>query len=536
MIDSSPHVLSFSRGGACCAGLVLLLLCIWITPLCAQQLPSSVILDFSRVRDLPPGMSVVPEGPDGALCLRVHVEPGAEEKHFLLSIPVDLEAFRDHEILLSYDLKAADVGEPGKVHDGIKVQLFWNSEESGKQWFNEKNPAGSFPWRHSALYVRLDRDAREGRLELGLQGVPGTLWIANLSISAIRPRPDQMASVHRGHSLPRLRGVVGAGAFSEKDFATLADWNVNCIRWRLINTDWARTDIPGDPVHYEPWLAAKLDELQIVLDRAAEQGIYVIVDLHSPPGGRLLDGTLRMVLDESLGDYFLEIWTRIATRFRGHPALLAYDLMNEPVQTRPSPPGVRNWWELQAEAARRVRSLDSETTIFIAADDWDAPVAFSWLEPVEIPRVVYTVHVYWPFEYTHQGLDGKWEGDAIIAYPGEFRGRPLDRDALKRHLEPVRKFQETYGVHIFVGEFSVVRWAPGAADFLGDAVSLFEEYGWDWTYHAFRESGEWSLEHADLPFDPESHQLAQEPTARREVIQGWLRQNIRPRIPKQGNP
>ena len=46
-----------------------------------------------------------------------------------------------------------------------------------------------------------------------------------------------------------------------------------------------------------------------------------------------------------------------------------------------------------------------------------------------------------------------------------------------------------------MGEFSAVAWAPGAADWLRDAISLFEEYGWDWTYHAFREWPPWSVEH-----------------------------------------
>ena len=42
---------------------------------------------------------------------------------------------------------------------------------------------------------------------------------------------------------------------------------------------------------------------------------------------------------------------------------------------------------------------------------------------------------------------------------------------------------------------SAIAWAPGADQYLRDCISLFEEYGWDWTYHAFREWGPWSVEH-----------------------------------------
>ncbi len=52
-----------------------------------------------------------------------------------------------------------------------------------------------------------------------------------------------------------------------------------------------------------------------------------------------------------------------------------------------------------------------------------------------------------------------------------------------------------HGARIYVGEFSAIAWAPGADAYLRDCISLFEEYGWDWTYHAFREWAGWSVEH-----------------------------------------
>ena len=64
-------------------------------------------------------------------------------------------------------------------------------------------------------------------------------------------------------------------------------------------------------------------------------------------------------------------------------------------------------------------------------------------------------------------------------------------------LAPVTAFQARYHVPIYVGEFSVVRWAPpgSGARWLQDVVDLFEARHWSWTYHAFREWHGWSLEH-----------------------------------------
>ena len=74
-------------------------------------------------------------------------------------------------------------------------------------------------------------------------------------------------------------------------------------------------------------------------------------------------------------------------------------------------------------------------------------------------------------------------------------GRPFDKDCLRSAVRGAREFQLKYGARIYAGEFSAVAWAEGAENYLRDCISLFGEYGWDWTYHAFREWEGWSVEH-----------------------------------------
>ena len=57
-----------------------------------------------------------------------------------------------------------------------------------------------------------------------------------------------------------------------------------------------------------------------------------------------------------------------------------------------------------------------------------------------------------------------------------------------------------------------------------------QEYGWDWSYHAFREWPGWSLEHADLPVDKGRH-VPDGGTARVAVLKGWFQRNQRPLAP-----
>jgi hypothetical protein len=69
--------------------------------------------------------------------------------------------------------------------------------------------------------------------------------------------------------------------------------------------------------------------------------------------------------------------------------------------------------------------------------------------------------------------------------------------------------------------------APGAANYLRDCIELFEEYGWDWTYHAYREWDGWSVEHGS---DPNDHQPTAEPTDRKQLLLSWFAKNEKPRM------
>lgn len=109
-------------------------------------------------------------------------------------------------------------------------------------------------------------------------------------------------------------------------------------------------------------------------------------------------------------------------------------------------------------------------------------------------------------------------------YPGMLDGVMIDKAWLANDMQPALDYSREHGVPVFVGEFSCVRWAPGdtAVNYLRDAIDLFEERGWNWTYHAFREWPGWSLEHVG---GPEEHIRAEQPTERLVLIRSYLDRN-----------
>ena len=68
------------------------------------------------------------------------------------------------------------------------------------------------------------------------------------------------------------------------------------------------------------------------------------------------------------------------------------------------------------------------------------------------------------------------------------------------------------------------RWAGavGADRYIADCIALFREYGWDWTYHAFREWEGWSVEHEPVSFGttPDSFRPSADNPRKRALLEG----------------
>ena len=317
--------------------------------------------------------------------------------------------------------------------------------------------------------------------------------------------PTQLASSLRGEAAPviaaqrrqPLRGCMLPHGTTEEDIATLASWGATLVRFQIAR-NWTGVDDNQDLVEYAAWVDSRLDNLADVLGWCEARGMKVCVDLHTPPGGkRAGDRAMNMFFDGRFADAFVETWRRIATRFKGHPALYGYDLVNEPIQREPAP---FSYWELQKRAAEAIREIDPGAAIVVESNLGSVAESYRYLSPLAMDNVIYQVHLYKPYEYTHQGVWGNpfEEGGRPLVWPDPERG--WTQDHLRRVLAPVRAFQKKHHARIYVGEFSAVSWAPGAENYLRDCIALFAEYGWDWTYHAFREWGAWSVEHE--PIEP----------------------------------
>ena len=471
-------------------------------------------------------------GHEGTQSLRITVPPSEATGGNMLRLPLDLTRFRGCVLAFECLAKAENVTKPTASHLGVKFMLHYRSPSAGPFWQNENDVSGTFDWRKLAFNTRIAPDAESGELNLGLQGCSGTAWFDAVKVTVLKTtvrRPPPMENpppVFKGHSLPRLRGVMSPNEFREADLKTLgAEWNANLIRWQ-ITRNWGKAGTDRDLAEYDRWLDAELADLDLALDACRRYGILAVIDMHSPPGGRYDNSDLAIFHELSYQNHWIANWEKIARRYHGNPAVWGYDLVNEPVQNSPSPAGVADYLAAQVRAAKAIRKMDPDTPILIEAADWDSAAGFRDLEPVDVPRVIYQVHMYSPGGFTHQGVHGK---SAPVTYPGRIEGVEWNKDRIRAALQPVREFQLAYNVHIYAGEFSAIRWAPGAADYVRDCIDIFEEYGWDWSYHAFREWDGWSVEHDS---NPDNHQPATATTDRKRVLTEWFGHNAKPEVPR----
>lgn len=293
-----------------------------------------------------------------------------------------------------------------------------------------------------------------------------------------------------------------------------------------------------------------LDVTEQGLKEAARQGLMTVVDLHSLPipGSK---NAPEFWNDDATLDVLISCWKEIVQRLAPYRDYIwGYDLLNEPHNTAELPLGASKWHGWAQQLTDTIRTLDQTTPIIYEASPGALPRGFienEWIDagpgyPVKYQgdfqlldddNVIYSVHWYELHSYTHQGI-GYHNGSPVtedwpdkMVYPGTNNGVYWDKKTLRKLMRPVVEFQKKYDVPIYVGEFSAIRWAPGASQYLRDSIEMFEEFGWSWTYHSFRDWHGWQVDYTEtMTSDANSASaIASEPTDRELTLKSYFNRN-----------
>jgi endoglucanase len=259
----------------------------------------------------------------------------------------------------------------------------------------------------------------------------------------------------------RLLGPERAGAFwteyrdryiAEDDIRFIKSAGFNTVRiplhWDLFMTGDGTIAGPG-------W--ALLDRM---LGWVKAAGLYAIVDLHAAPGGQTGinhddgPGYPLMFYVPRDRDLTVRLWQAIAQRYAGDPAILGYDLLNEPIapyhDIATLNPRLEPFYKRLTEA---IRSVDPGRVAILAAGQWSS--SFDMFGPPFAPNLAYTYHSFWA---------------------------STKRDSIQRHLN----FSNRYNVPLFLGETGELTDAWNA-----EFRKLHEAHGIGWSF--------WTYKNLDTP-------------------------------------
>lgn len=428
---------------------------------------------------------------------------------------LDLARIKGWRVRITARVRTEGVSKPSVPWEGVRFGLVFNT---GVLPYNANlnGPTDIPEWRDIVLNdIRIPEDAEAAKLFIGLVAKKGTLWVDRVRLTLVEPPLTKLAEMRKTQDKKaEWRGVnVGNGAINDDVIKRLSqNWNLNLMRWWVMVPPYSLPDS-----EFAAKREIELQKLDSALSQAESEGMKVqpVVSMQKDWMVKELGGTHLIFLDPAARKRFLETWAIIAQRYQGRNGIYGYDLLNEPVFRVPAGPGCSDWEGVVEETAAIINRIDPDAKIIVEPEEWWNTHAFLKLRPVAGKNVIYSVHMYRPFPLTHQGI--KERKSMGVSYPSIIDGIKWDKETLREALKPARDFQLAYGVRMQVGEFSSIRWAPddSSARWTKDCIDLFEEYGWDWTFHALIEWDGWN---PDLGHDPSNRKPLAEPGAGKKVL------------------
>ena len=275
---------------------------------------------------------------------------------------------------------------------------------------------------------------------------------------------------------------------TEKSIGELADRGVNlvrvCFHWRQVGPQ------PED----RAWLKR-------LVGWCAENGIYAVLGMHVPPGEEDIDPITGEFWDSpDNADDLVGLWKLIAGEFEGEPAVLGYDIFNEP-----TPPEPDRWWDLAGRLVNSIEEVDSRHLIIVEPD-----LTGYKLRDLGDPRVLYSPHYYEPMVVSHRGE--YWYGDTPARTDVDYPGDIPDELEYISQAEPTEALTEPTGAW---HEVSATASVPAGVD-----VAMVSLFGWTGPLGVFFDDVSVSVN--DVPRRVVNGDMSEESESRKGMPRAWF--------------
>ena len=210
----------------------------------------------------------------------------------------------------------------------------------------------------------------------------------------------------------------------------IGGWLTNYKRFQVLGNDKKRVLTIGDFEHFQSYITEfdvkniaemGFDHIRVGFDQVVvqdEQGEYreeifalmdnfiawcekynvnVVLNLHKAIGNYCdVAEDVSLLDDEKLQEGFVKLWIYIEKRYANKPQV-AFELLNELTGS-----SAESWNRLAWRTIESIRVLNKERKIIVGGLDYNSVHRLKDIEVRGDENVIYTFHMYEPFEFTHQ--------------------------------------------------------------------------------------------------------------------------------------
>lgn len=207
--------------------------------------------------------------------------------------------------------------------------------------------------------------------------------------------------------------------------------------------------------HPGVWLESGFRKLDQLVNWCREEGVYLILDMHAAPGGQTGEN-----IDNGWGFPFLfkspksqqrviNIWRKLADRYKNESIILGYDLLNEPIPTFEGYDKLNKYLvPLYKRITTAIREVDPHHVIIVEGAQW--ATNFDVFGKPFDDNMIYSFHKYW---------------------------MPPEQEQIQEYID----FGKKYNVPIWLGESG-----ENTDEWVHNFRSLLDENGIGWSYWPYK--------------------------------------------------